>query len=136
MPVTEVPRQGGTLGDAAPENNRLRRDSVELKNSGWRFVVIWEFQVRPGQEESFTRAYGPHGAWAQLFRKDEAYIGTELIRDLKAGSYLTLDFWTSQEAYDSFRVRNAAEYKAIDAECENMTESEREVGRYSRTIDA
>jgi len=44
--------------------------------------------------------------------------------------YLTLDYWTSQEAYEAFRERHLAEYKAIDARCETMTESEREIGRY------
>jgi len=106
---------------------------MERRNGEWRFVVIWEFQVRPGMEERFERAYGADGVWAQFFRKDEAYIGTELIRDLKAErSYLTLDFWTSQEAYEAFRTLHAAEYRTIDAECERMTEGEREVGRYSR----
>jgi len=108
---------------------------MEPKIDEWRFVVIWEFQVRPGMEERFERACGADGVWAQFFRKDKAYIRTELIRDLKvARSYLTLDFWKSQEAYDAFRAQNAAEYKAIDAECENMTKSEREVGRYSRIV--
>ncbi len=106
---------------------------MKQKFDEWRFVVIWEFQVRPGVEERFQRACGAEGVWAQFFRKDEAYIGTELIRDLKAErSYMTLDFWKSQEAYEAFRAQHAAEYKAIDAECEDMTESEREVGRYSR----
>jgi heme-degrading monooxygenase HmoA len=106
---------------------------MEPTNCEWRFVVIWEFRVRPGQAERFEQAYGADGLWAKFFRKDEWYIGTELIRDLKAArSYLTLDFWKSQAAYDAFRAQHAAEYQAIDAECEGMTESEREVGRYGR----
>ena len=109
---------------------------MERRNGEWRFVVIWEFQGRPGKVESFERAYGADGVWAQFFRKDEAYIGTELIRDLKAEcSYPTLDFWKSPQAYAAFRTQHAAKYKTVDAECENMTESEREVGRFSRAVD-
>ncbi|MGA8151064.1 MAG: antibiotic biosynthesis monooxygenase family protein [Terriglobales bacterium] len=108
---------------------------MKQENAEWRFVVIWEFKVRPDQEGSFERTYGVNGAWAQFFRKDEAYIGTELIRDLKeARTYLTLDFWRSQEAYDAFRARHAEEYGKIDKECESLTEGEREVGRYNRTV--
>lgn len=106
---------------------------MDRKIGEWGFVVIWEFHVRPGMEKRFEQVCGPDGVWAKFFRQDEAYMGTELIRDLKAARrYLTLDFWRSQEVYDAFRARHAAEYKAIDAEHESMTESESEVGRYSR----
>jgi len=109
---------------------------MERKKDDWRFVVIWEFRAPSGQKDAFERAYGADGQWVRLFREDEAYLGTELIRDLKAeGSYLTLDFWESEEAYDAFRAKHAAEYEAIDAECESLTESEREVGRYRRVAD-
>jgi hypothetical protein len=45
---------------------------------------------------------------------------------------LTLDFWTSQKSYEDFRQRSAARYAAIDAECEALTESEVEIGRFAR----
>jgi quinol monooxygenase YgiN len=101
---------------------------MEQKFGSWEFVVVWQFQVRPGMVERFERVYGVDGNWVEFFRQDEAYIGTKLIRDLKAErTYLTLDFWRSEEAYEAFRAQHAAEYKAIDAECESMTESEREI---------
>lgn len=99
----------------------------------WRFVVIWEFRVRAGMGKRFEKDYGADGIWAQLFQKEGAYVGTELVRDSKLErTYLTLDFWTSREAYEKFRERTREAYKAIDAKCEEMTESEREVGRYER----
>jgi heme-degrading monooxygenase HmoA len=101
--------------------------------NGWGFLVIWEFTVREGQEAAFEQAYGPDGDWAKLFRQDSSYLGTELVRDVKdARKYLTLDYWTSEEAYDEFRRGHAAEYKAIDARCEAMTEEEREIGRFTK----
>jgi len=27
------------------------------------FVALWEYEVKPGCEESFQSAYGPQGAW-------------------------------------------------------------------------
>ena len=105
------------------------------KIGDWQFVVIWEFQVRPNQTRAFEQAYGPCGDWAQFFSADQAYIGTELIRNLKSpNSYLTLDFWQSQTSYEAFRTRRAADYGAIDAKCEKMTEKEREVGRFTRVV--
>jgi hypothetical protein len=103
------------------------------KLDSWAYVIIWEFRVWPQMRERFEAAYGPQGEWTRLFRQDKHYIGTELIRNLRSGrTYLTLDFWTSRRAYESFRKRHAAEYNAIDAQCEALTEIEREIGRYVR----
>ena len=99
----------------------------------WRFVVIWEFRVRPGMEDRFEREYGRAGVWVRLFQKEEDYLGIDLIKDSNCErTYLTMDFWTSRESYEHFRARSVEAYKAIDAQCEHLTESEREIGRYER----
>jgi quinol monooxygenase YgiN len=94
-------------------------------------VIVWEFQVRGGMEREFELAYGAEGEWVKLFRQDKAYLRTELIRDLKeAGRYLTLDFWRSEEAYEAFRQSRKDDYRKIDAQCGELTESEREVRKF------
>ena len=99
----------------------------------WAYVVVWEFRVRAGMEKAFESVYGPTGDWAQLFSKGEGYVATELNRDLKdTRRYLTLDFWESEEAYGRFRASYGDQYKAIDAKCEELTESEAEVGAFAR----
>ncbi len=99
----------------------------------WQYLVIWEFRVRRGMEQLFEKHYGPAGTWAQLFQEGEGFVATELSRDLKEpGRYLTVDFWSSQEAYENFRDQHSARYQEIDAECEEMTESESEIGRFAR----
>jgi hypothetical protein len=45
------------------------------------FVILWEFEVKPGCEQSFESAYGPEGAWTQLFRRDPGYLKTLLLKD-------------------------------------------------------
>ncbi len=98
-----------------------------------RYVVIWEFQPRPGMEVSFEQAYGPRGSWAQLFSKGEGFVMTELNRDLKdRNRYLTLDFWESKEAHEAFRTKHAADYAAIDRECEALTSEEKQIGAFER----
>lgn len=106
---------------------------MNRKADSWGYLIVWEFHVRPRRKKAFLRAYGADGVWAQLFSRDQHYLGTELILDLKSQStYWTLDFWTSRQAYANFRKTHAAEYKAIDARCEAFTKSEREIGRYIR----
>ena len=43
------------------------------------YVILWRFRPVVGQESEFERAYGPSGEWARLFRRDEGYLGTELL---------------------------------------------------------
>lgn len=99
----------------------------------WRFVVIWEFRVRPQAKAGFETAYGPQGEWARLFSQAKEYCGTELIADGgDSRRYLTLDYWQSQEAYEKFLTSNEASYRGIDERCEKLTESERQIGRFTR----
>lgn len=94
-------------------------------------VVIWAFRVRPDRVAAFERAYGPAGAWVQLFETDPDYHGTELLRDLTAPDrYLTIDRWRSGTAPAAFREREAVRYAALDAECASLTVHEELVGEY------
>lgn len=98
----------------------------------YEFLVIWQFRVRAGMEAPFQRIYGPQGDWAQLFRTGAGYLRTELNRSLTDPQvFVTLDFWTSQHAYDRFRGESSAGYDAIDARCEALTISELELGRFA-----
>jgi len=107
--------------------------SANRARGEWGFLIMFEFQVREGMEKRFKQGYGATGDWARLFRQDESYIATELVLELHAKrTYLTLDFWTSQKAYDAFRKRHFAEYRGLDQKCEEMTENEREIGKFVR----
>jgi quinol monooxygenase YgiN len=89
------------------------------------YFALWEFHVKPESISAFEETYGPHGAWAQLFRQSPAYLGTELLRDLNhPGRYLTLDRWTSREALYQFKQDHHATYDALDKQCESLTEKE------------
>ena len=95
------------------------------------FLALWEFEVKPGCEERFEKAYGPAGDWARLFRSDSNYRETRLLRDsLRTAIYLTLDFWNSREAYEQFMAAHKEEYKALDAGGEELTSKERRIGWY------
>lgn len=101
------------------------------KKNTTEFVTVWEFRVKSGKRREFERAYGPDGAWAELFRTGKGHIRTELIRDLEMPRrYLTIDSWRSREAYLSFKRKNRAEHEAIDEKCASLTEDEVLVGEF------
>ncbi len=97
------------------------------------FVALWEYEVKPGGEERFKKAYGPNGGWVRLFRNDSDYRETRLLRDpFRPAIYLTLDFWNSRRAYEQFMAAHKNEYKALDVAGEELTSSERRLGWYEQ----
>lgn len=92
------------------------------------FVILWEFEVKPGSEERFQNAYGPNGAWVQLFRSHPCFRGTQLLCDpSRPLFYFTLDFWDSETAYQDFLDANRAVYEDLDRSNEGLTRQERHI---------
>ena len=93
------------------------------------FLVLWEFEVKPGREQRFQEVYGPGGDWDSLFRSDPNHAETRLFQDTtRSGVYLTADYWLSRKAYEAFLELRRSEYKALDAATEDLTLSERQIG--------
>ena len=95
------------------------------------FIVVWEFRVRSGRRRAFEKAYGPEGDWARLFRRDQEYLGTELIVNEEGPlRYLTLDFWTSRRAHRRFLKHHQAAYERLNGQCELLTLKEKLIGEF------
>lgn len=95
------------------------------------FCYVWEYEVAPEEAAAFVAAYGADGPWVRLFRRDPAYLGTELWRDADdRRRFLTIDRWTSRQACLAFRERVGDELDALDAECERLTVRERAIGDF------
>src|SRR5207302_10352667 len=96
------------------------------------FTIVWQFDIAEDKVGAFEAAYGPEGDWAQLFRTSPEYRGTELLRDAYVpGSYLTIDRWTSEEAFRAFRRDHDPEYEALDRFCDDLTARETRIGAYT-----
>jgi len=93
------------------------------------FVRIWAYRPADGAEAGFAAAYGPEGAWAELFRRGTGYLGTELYR-AGDGRWLTIDRWRSRADWDAFLARHRAEYDATDRACAALTAEERDLGEW------
>ena len=96
------------------------------------FVVVWHFEIAEDKIAAFEAAYGPEGSWSQLFRSSPEYRGTELLRDTHIrGNYLTIDRWTSEDAFRLFRRDHDAEYEVLDRDCDALTGVETRIGAYT-----
>ena len=95
------------------------------------FLILWEFEVKPGEEPSFEKAYGPLGPWVQLFQGDSHFRQTQLLKDPSHSRiYFTLDFWDSEHDYNRFRHSKQREYEALDRLTAPFTIRERNLGYF------
>ena len=96
------------------------------------FVIIWQFEIAEENQPAFEAAYSPDGPWAKLFAASTEYCGTELLRDAYiSGAYLTIDRWSSEEAFRAFRKEHDADYEVLDRACDPLTSSETRIGAYT-----
>lgn len=95
------------------------------------FVYIWQYTVKPDLTAEFLGAYASDGEWAALFSKDGNYIKTDLLHDTeRVDVYVTIDYWKSKKARDSFREKYSEEFEELDRRCEAYTISEVLIGDF------
>ena len=93
-------------------------------------VIVWGFEPQEGKEHEFEEAYAGNGQWAKLFARSSEYRGTDLLRPTNSGLYLTIDRWTSADAFAAFQRQWQREYDELDLLCEALTAKETLIGRF------
>jgi quinol monooxygenase YgiN len=105
----------------------MTRNTKDTKS----YVYIWDYTVVPERVEDFQRVYGPDGEWVRLFRQAPGYVRTELHRDVRQPNrFLTIDYWESRSAWETFRAQFATRFEELDARCAELTARETEIGRF------
>lgn len=100
------------------------------------FTYIWEYRVKPEHQDAFEHAYGPHGEWVSLFRKGSGYISTELHQDInQSDRFITIDCWTSKEAFHKFKKQFHDEFITLDKRFEALIASENHIGDFEGHIE-
>jgi heme-degrading monooxygenase HmoA len=95
------------------------------------FTRIWEFRVRSETADEFRAVYGPDGDWARLFRREVAFLGTELLHSASHPNiFVTIDRWDSEEAWAAFLRVWGDEYAALDRQCAALAIAEGEIGTF------
>jgi heme-degrading monooxygenase HmoA len=95
------------------------------------FVILWQFDIAESEIAGFEAAYGPDGSWATLFARSPEYLGTELLRDAYVpGRYVTVDRWSSEQAFRAFRAEHDSGYEALDRACDSLTAAESRIGAF------
>ena len=86
----------------------------EARGEYW---ILWQFDVKAGQESRFEGEYGPEGGWVQLFSGAAGYLGSDLSPPAHiARRYLTIDRWIARGDYERWLDSHYAAARAhVDA---------------------
>jgi heme-degrading monooxygenase HmoA len=99
--------------------------------------IVCEFAVKEGAQGRFELAYGPGGAWSQLFAQTPGFRGTTLLRDTKdLRRYLTIDLWNIEAEREQALVERESEYTRLASAFDEWTESRTEVGVFRVRAEA
>jgi heme-degrading monooxygenase HmoA len=99
--------------------------------------IVWEFVVKEEARGQFELAYGPGGAWSNLFARCPGFRGTTVLRDTKnPRRYLTIDLWEAEAQREQALAERKAEYSDLEAAFADWTESKTEVGIFRVLAEA
>jgi heme-degrading monooxygenase HmoA len=99
--------------------------------------VVHEFLVKEEARGQFELAYGPGGAWSNLFARSPGFRGTTVLRDTKdRRRYLTITFWTSAANRSKALAEKRAGYAELQATLDAWTESRTGLGVFRVLAEA
>jgi len=99
--------------------------------------IVWEFVVKEEARGQFELAYGPGGAWSQLFARYPGFRGTTVLRGAKnPRRYLTIDLWDTEAQREQMLAERKAEYSNLEAAFADWIESKTEVGIFNVLAEA
>lgn len=99
--------------------------------------IIWEFVVKEAARGQFELAYGPGGAWGNLFGRQPGFRGTTLLRDTRnPRRYLVIDLWETEALREQVLVEQKAEYADLEARLGGWVESRTNMGTFSALAEA
>lgn len=89
-------------------------------------AVVWQFQVKPGQQQSFEKFYGADGEWTQLGRRSRSFLGSSFLRDQAHDThYLLIEYWSEMVVYERHRASVVTDLKTLEARrdvfCDSIT---------------
>jgi len=99
--------------------------------------IVYEFVVRREARGQFELAYGPGGAWSNIFARCEGFRGTTLLRDTEnPWRYLTIDLWDTAAEREQALAARQAEYADLEAAFDEWTDSRTELGVFQIRAEA
>jgi len=98
-------------------------------------AVVWQFEVKPGQQEEFEKFYGADGEWTALGRRSRSFLGSSFLRDQARGTnYLLVEYWSEMVVYERHHADFEEEVQALEQQRASLVDSSMPLGLFN-TLD-
>jgi quinol monooxygenase YgiN len=95
-------------------------------------AVVWQFQVKPGQQDAFEKLYGADGEWTSLGRRSRSFLGSSFLRDQALDTnYLLIEYWSEMVVYERHRQSVVNDLRRLEEHRDRLCESITPVGIYT-----
>ena len=95
-------------------------------------AVVWQFQVKAGQQDAFEKFYGADGEWSALGRRSRSFLGSSFLRDQAHDThYLLIEYWSEMVVYERHRDSIVADLKSLEDRRDELCDSIVPLGIYS-----
>ncbi len=95
-------------------------------------AVVWQFHVKPGQQEGFEKFYGADGEWSQLGRRSRSFLGSSFLQDQASDAqYLLVEYWSEMVVYERHRQSFVTDLRTLEERRDQFCESIVPLGIYS-----
>jgi hypothetical protein len=88
------------------------------------FLIIWSYTVHANHLNTFIEYYHRAGVWVNFFQPSPHYLGTDFFQTENENQFITIDTWTSEQAYRNYIADNKKQYDELDKQCEGFTVEE------------
>jgi quinol monooxygenase YgiN len=84
-------------------------------------ALVWQFDVKAGQNDAFEALYGADGAWTALSRRSRSFLGSSFLRDLAISNrYLLVEYWSEMVVYEKHLADFDDEVKGLEDQRRNF----------------
>ncbi len=95
-------------------------------------AIVWQFSVKPGQEEKFEKFYGADGDWTAVNRHTRSYLGTSFLRDQTSSSrYLLIEYWSEMLVYEQHKSFRSDEIRRLEKLREDLVDAMEPMGVFT-----
>jgi len=95
-------------------------------------AVVWQFDVKPGQQVAFEKFYGADGEWSALSRRSRSFLGSSFLRDqLQANHYLLIEYWSEMVVYERHVADFSDEVQRLEQRRSELCNSAAPMGLYT-----
>ncbi len=95
-------------------------------------AIMWQFDVKPGQEKEFEQLYGVDGDWTQINRQTRSYLGSSFLRDQSLPSrYVVIEYWSEMLVFEQHRVYRSDAVASLETRSAALVDSTEPLGVFT-----